>query len=227
MTKEFDTEFQEHKIERVNKESLGYACQMDTGFVCYVIDVGIEPHVGDTIRLYGQPFGFVRGIDINGQQVRYETAEEMQLRHEREQAEKDAKAQDAYGASLSANNERVAKLPAEFQQRINDFRSRRDYWGWKFEGYELFVCEQAVAIAKHVKAEDLHAFHNLPWEKQKLIVPELEDGHSGNTFGSACSLAKLYLENPQLVPKQHGALCPLVGCDDYGCYSTVAEIANK
>ncbi len=57
--------------------------------------------------------------------------------------------------------------------------------------------------------------------KQKERVPDLAyDEHSGNTFGVACKLAHCYAAEPDLVPKMHGALCPLVGCESYGCWST-------
>jgi hypothetical protein len=45
----------------------------------------------------------------------------------------------------------------------------------------------------------------------------LADGHSGNTVGCACLLARLYLTSPEDVARMHGALTPLVGCAEYGC----------
>jgi hypothetical protein len=45
----------------------------------------------------------------------------------------------------------------------------------------------------------------------------VSDGHSGNTFGCALNLAILYLNEPEFVVKQHGALAVLVGCEKYGC----------
>ena len=62
------------------------------------------------------------------------------------------------------------------------------------------------------------------WKEQQKLVPALADGHSGNTFGIAVRLAWHFLVNPELVLQEHGAMCPLVGCRDYGCWaSTVPE----
>jgi hypothetical protein len=33
----------------------------------------------------------------------------------------------------------------------------------------------------------------MTWDEQKSLVPGLDDGHSGNTFGVACRLAIFYL----------------------------------
>lgn len=52
---------------------------------------------------------------------------------------------------------------------------------------------------------------------QRAVLPTLFDGHSGNSFGMALRLAYHYLTNPENVFLEHGALTPLVGCDDYGC----------
>jgi hypothetical protein len=60
---------------------------------------------------------------------------------------------------------------------------------------------------------------------QDEVIPGLDKGHSGNSFGAALRLAYLYLERPDLIAKEHGALCPLVGCQDYGCYATIANAA--
>lgn len=54
----------------------------------------------------------------------------------------------------------------------------------------------------------------LSYEEQREVVPNLNDGHSGNTFGCACALAFAYLDCPENVPKMHGALSPLVGSDE-------------
>jgi hypothetical protein len=63
----------------------------------------------------------------------------------------------------------------------------------------------------------LDGFRALDWEAQKTIVPDLDDGHSGNTFGAALCLAHLYLTEPEAVAGVMGALAPLVGSEEYGC----------
>ena len=57
-------------------------------------------------------------------------------------------------------------------------------------------------------------------DEQKRLIPALEyDEHSGNTLMCACGLAIGCLEYPDVLWKFHGALCPLVGCVDYGCHA--------
>jgi hypothetical protein len=36
---------------------------------------------------------------------------------------------------------------------------------------------------------------------------------------NAVALARFAMQSPELVPAAHGALCPLVGCKDYGCWA--------
>lgn len=52
-------------------------------------------------------------------------------------------------------------------------------------------------------------------KREKEVIP-YDDGHSGNTFGAACMLARLYLEDASLVPKMHGAMSPVVGSEEHG-----------
>ena len=115
----------------------------------------------------------------------------------------------------------MAALPKPFRDRIQGFRNwKPETWKYNFEAYELFTCEQAVEIAKSLKSpEEIQKFYKQSFEDQKKRVPVLSDEHSGNTFGTACLLAKIYLTNPDLITQAHGALCPLVGCDDYGCFA--------
>ena len=109
-----------------------------------------------------------------------------------------------------------------FQRRIQKFRDTNPEFRWEYEGYEMFCCEQAVIYARMFpNVEELSAFHKLPWEQQ---VAKFEgeqrnafDGHSGNTFGFACALARHYITIPENVYREHGALVPLVGCEAYGC----------
>ena len=63
----------------------------------------------------------------------------------------------------------------------------------------------------------LDDFRTADFKDQKLTVPEWGDGHSGNTAGASIRLASLWLLDPHLVRHEHGALCPLLGCVEYGC----------
>jgi hypothetical protein len=95
------------------------------------------------------------------------------------------------GASM---DKRYSSLPKCFQERIDGFRSADDRFRIDYEEYELFCCEQAVAIANACKTiEGIKSFSNKGWADQMLEVPELSDGHSNNTFYISCELACWYL----------------------------------
>jgi hypothetical protein len=203
-----------------------------SGFVSEKSKFSVAPQAGDKIRLYGGIGRPIRGIDINDVEMYYETWESYRARAVAEQAIKDAAEAAKYASEgWEANNARIALLPRPFQLRIAGFRERNAQGQWfKNEAYELFVCEQAVAIAAHVKVEDMKAFHDAEFEKQKEMVPELADSHSGNTFGAACRLALVYISDPadseKVIEHLHGALCPLLGCQNYGCWSTTHSQAT-
>ena len=69
-----------------------------------------------------------------------------------------------------------------------------DLSGGMGEGYNRFCCEQGIIIAESLRNKDsIIEFHKMDWNEQKSLVPGLDDGHSGNTFGVACRLAIAYL----------------------------------
>lgn len=158
---------------------------------------------GDVVRLYGKGFGFpVRGVAVEQpggrlRVLRYETEADWHARVERERAEQDAKDRAAFEAveAVATRRGRIAALPLVFQARIGRLTGAdTDGRPWSWLPYELFVCEQAVVIEQGVPSEDLpraefERFRALPWEEQKALVPGIDDGHSGNTFGMACVLA--------------------------------------
>jgi hypothetical protein len=184
----------------------------------------VRPRVGGTARFYGRGIGFtVRGLFLDGERVFYRSKKE-QAEHERKEAEaSDARRREAFYGARAALDEKYAALPPEFQRRIDGFRAARDDWRWQFEAYEMTCCVDAVKIARVMTtAAQIQAFYELPHEEQCRLVPDLDTGHSGNTFGQACRLASVYVQQPEVIERMHGALCPLVGCEKYGCWSTRA-----
>jgi len=60
--------------------------------------------------------------------------------------------------------------------------------------YNIFCCEEAIKIANTLETKDkIVEFHKATWDDQKLMVPSIDDDHSGNTFGMSCKLAISYL----------------------------------
>lgn len=216
-----DLEFQDGVLEGVDVHGNGYTLKHDGWSLwCEAVDGLPVPTADEPLRLYGRGVGYpVRGIVIGGRVYRYKTAAQERTDHEAWVANLHAEREREMHEKHEAIEARIVALPAVFRERIEKFRRdgghefRRDY-----EPYELFCCEQAVAIGDALKsAESIRHFYGLSWKEQRALVPGLEDGHSGNTFGMACALARFYVESPERVTNAHGALTPLVGCDAYGC----------
>jgi hypothetical protein len=188
-------------------------------FSCPYNDKGIVPKVGSEVVLYGLIGRPVRGLIIDDKVVYYRTEDEQMAKEEADLAIERKKQAQAYARKKPKNDEAIAKLPQVFQDRITGFRERRPGWGPEFEDYELMCCQQAVVFAETLKnADAISAWYKLPEKEQMRMVPGMHGDHSGNTFGTAARLAIAYLDTPDLIPKMHGAMCPLVGCVDYGCW---------
>jgi hypothetical protein len=178
---------------------------------------GVVPKQGDIVTLYTKNFSTIRGIDLNGIRIFYKTDEELEQdriewleNHEREKQEK-------FKKNKVKMDKQYNNLPNAFKQRIDRFRANNPRFRIDYESYELFCCEQAIEIAKACKTpEEVKIFSEKTWEEQQKQVKKLSDGHSGNTFGCACRLAVLYLQNEGDVKKLHGSLSPLVGSEEYG-----------
>jgi len=221
---ETDPQFETHTIASFRGEKDGsHSLAFEDGWSFHMPACGFAPEVGQPARLYGRGIGYeVRGLIVNDREVFYRTEAEQEALNAKELAEQKAKQIADYDAKADEYDRRVMALPEPFRMRIEGFRNHRPgKWKYEFEPYELFTCEQAVAIADALKTtEAIGAFYKLDkFADQKALVPVLLDEHSGNTFGTACLLARIYLEQPDAIPKTHGALCPLVGCEDYGCFA--------
>lgn len=229
-----DSQYEDERLTAVTESADGFDLRFDSmgiGLAKQYDDDpphGVVPKVGDVVRCWGRGFGYpVRGMAFfdgaaggEGWRVAYYRSEQEQQDHHaawvlREQANRLAEFERSGRAELDA---KYAALPAVFQHRIDKFRANNPDFRWKYEGYEMFTCEQAVVIADALKTpEALNAWRDLPYEAQRRAVPALSDDHSGNTFGAACSLAYWYLSLPENVVAMHGALAPLVGSEEYGC----------
>jgi hypothetical protein len=219
-----DKQFKEYTVAEVCERGDGWEVGWRDGFWLYVTNELCKqpPARGEVARCYGKGFGYeVRGVVINGRVYRYKTEAEQEqertdylARRQREQAE-------ALERERPERDQKIAALPEPLRQRIARFQRALGGWRAQHEPYEIFCCEEAAVIAAKLKTRAAIAdFHRLPWEQQKEALPGLRyDQHSGNTFGFSCRLAALLCDRSDLVAQEHGALCPLVGCVDYGCFA--------
>lgn len=236
-----DAQFKDSVIKTVDKDSFTKEDGWTFGFSN---EWGVTPKPGDIARFYGRGIGStVRGLDINGVECFYRTEEQQRAENAQQIAKSIAEQKATFEKNKSALNKKFKNLPEIFQWRVKRFRKNNSDFRWKFESYEIFCCEQAVVIAEWTEKELakeaakktlslyifkkvypgkaitlLDEFYELPWEKQHKKIRKLSDGHSGNTFGCAMVLAKMFLsEKPENIANMHGALAPLVGSAEYGC----------
>jgi len=174
------------------------------------------PKVGDKINLYTIKGSCIRGIDLNGEKVFYKSDEQLEEerieQHKKYQLEKE----ETFKKEKKHLDEIYDSLPDPFKKRIDIFRNNNEKFRVNYESYELFCCSEAVTIAKALKTpKAVKEFsESKDYDKHKLI-PNLSDGHSGNTFGMATNLAYWYLKEPESIYKIAGALSPLVGSKEY------------
>jgi len=209
-----------HIVKKVERYKDAWVIHTDDSSSFNMGDYGREPKPGDVVTLYyvNGRWTMFRGMDLNGVPLYFKTDAEVEterqasiVKHKAEQRQRFIDSKDELDAHYDA-------LPDVFKQRIDKFRTGNPDFRWEYEAYEMFTCTQAVLIAEALKDEQsIVAFPDLPWEKQLAAVPGLSDGHSGNTFGAAVLLARLYVTNQEFVVKMHGAMVPLVGCEEYGC----------
>jgi len=212
-----DEQFAETTVTEVGKGSITTADGWGIGIPQ---DFAPPPTPGEVVRTYGDGFGRpVRGLFIGGRKAWYRTEAEQEEKHRRDAEAYDRKKWEEFERDREGMDARFRSLPQCFRRRIGRFRRNNPDFRWQYEAYELFVCEEAVKIARALKTgAAIELFHAATWDEQRARVPDLVDGHSGNTFGASTRLAWLYVSGDEEgVEKMHGALAPLVGSEEYGC----------
>ena len=87
-----DTEYEVGRLKTVRPSGGGYELEFEDGGWLFVKDPGFEPKAGDATRAYGRGFAYpVRGLDVAGKEVYYETEEEYWARFRREEEERKRK----------------------------------------------------------------------------------------------------------------------------------------
>jgi hypothetical protein len=208
------------KIDRVKTYEDYYEIMFDD-CTCCALDkkYNIKPEVGQTIEAYGSFGQTIQGICIDGKTAFFKG--EVQLEKERQEWLKKEEKKEIENFKTNKNklDEDYNSLPEVFKKRIDILRQNNEKFRQKYEAYEMRCCIDAVKITKELKTvEEYNKFVQLDYDKQMKRVKELDTGHSGNSFGCACQLAYYYITDQDYVYKSHGALCPLVGCKNYGCY---------
>lgn len=219
-----DPEREEGTIERVEGPHNGwYQVTSSNGWSCGVSEeYGVVPKVSDPFVTWGSFGRPIRGQAIGYVVLYYRTPAEQDVENAKAAEKIRADKVAEYEGKRTEFETRVAALPDKLRERIEGFRSfKGEGWRHEFEPYELFCCEEAVKIhAAFPSVEQIQAFSKMEYAAQKAAFPALSTEHSGNTFSMSVRLAFHLTNNPDLLPKEHGALCALVGCEDYGCYAS-------
>lgn len=227
MSRDTDTQYVEQRIADVKGEltndGVGWFLYFDdsSALACPGDQCAVAPAPGETARLYGKGLGYVvRGIVIEGRVYKYLTEEQEDERPAAWSREEESKRAREAERERAARDQRRAALPEALRERLATFEARSPNWRRDYESYELFVCEEAALLAAHFGTDvaALLEFTKKPSAEQSEILPDLKlEEHSGNTWGAAVGLARRLMIDPKLVMQAHGALCPLVGCVEYGC----------
>ena len=221
-----DTEFEIKVVTEICKEKDGYSLTFSDGLSLSCPLYSSKPRIGSIVRLYGKGFGYnARGIVIDGVIVRYRTVK-GEARYNKQQValERRRKIQE-FRLNRADRDRRIAALPDIFRKRIRWFQLKGKDFRWDLESYELFCCEEAVKIINYVNKRKVDAEQALEIiEKarnskrlQKAIRLDM-GSHSGNTFGTALSLAKADVSDRWRIMWMHGAMAALTGCQAYGCH---------
>lgn len=200
-----------------------YSVTSSNGWSCGVsAEYGVEPKVGDHFVTWGDFGRPIRGVAVARRVLYYRTPAEQEIEDARSAERHRAKRIAEYEGRRATMDERVSALAIPLRRRVEAFRVfGGDAWRWSHEEYEVMCCEEASAIAAAFPtSKTLRAFIALgDYDAQKAAFPAMSGGHSGNSWGFSQRLALHLVEHPELVEQEHGALCPLVGCEDYGCHA--------
>jgi hypothetical protein len=155
-----------------------------------------QPKIGMVVKFYGEPFQSVRGVEIDGHISYYRTPEQEERKFQKWLKQNTKEKKLSYKKHKKQLDKDYNSLPKVFQLRMNRLRKKDSKTRYEWEAYEMFVLKEAVKIAKAFKTkDDLKSW----WNKDLFgKVPDLDEGHSGNTYGAAKQLAYRYLDGMEL-----------------------------
>lgn len=188
--------------EKAEYDGKGTTVTFDGGLTTYL--TGREVKVGDTLTFWdgrNQPLmgGERHGWAHNGELVEWITPFERVAKRVAWLAKYDRDKRERLERGAEKRARDYDRLPVALKARIDRFAAEREDF-WLHGDYELFCCTEAVKIVDYLRpqveagqdaADAVKVFYDLPWDEQ--VKAGVDDGHSGNTFGGACSLARSLL----------------------------------
>jgi hypothetical protein len=192
--------YDEIVVEKAERDGDHTTISWDRGTTTSV--KGPEVKVGDRVRFYGGASlgDMSHGWALNGKMVEWRTPWERFAERVKWLADYDRRQREGFARAKTQMDARYEALSAPLKARIDRFRAESPDFRVRSEEYEMVACVDADKIADHLRprveaGEDPGAlvkeFYDLPWAEQLTVG--IDEGHSGNTFGGACSLARSLL----------------------------------
>jgi hypothetical protein len=176
----------------------------------------LVPEPGATMRRYGPTgdrrddngarSGVAHGWDLAGHRLYYHSrAQRMRLDWPLGQdPELGAELEQRFNRNRVGLEARLQALSAPLRARIETMRLKLGMPAWLWEPDEVSISTDAERIAALLRLEHgwreplvsggeanaaIARFQALTWSQQKHVLPDLDDGHSRDTFSGACRLA--------------------------------------
>lgn len=166
------------------------------------------PRAGDPITVHSLGTK-VLGVDLRGERLYLKSEREDRLEWLLFRASWRRRRREVFARDRERLDREYEALPDVLRARIDRFRDADPEFRVEAEGYEMAAVADAPKIARAVGADlgepgpdgyptDVPAeragaamdeFRDLDYERQRELVPDLNEGHSGNTFGAATGLA--------------------------------------
>jgi len=193
--KKTDEEFEEYTLEHVTEcgeNGDSWDIEVDTGWHLQIEKAeGHTPEAGQVVRFYGKGIGYsVRGVDIEDFNYYYKTIKQHDEEHKKYSEDLKVERKKSHEENKDKYKAQYDGLPDVVKKRMDRLIKESPDTRYEWESYELYILTEAVKIFNALKTpEAIEKFHKDTFEAQKKAVPDLDEGHSGNTFGGASMFA--------------------------------------
>jgi hypothetical protein len=148
-----EDDYDEHVIEEVNRNGDHTSITSEDGMglgwnrerVGDEIYDSVVPQKGSILRVYGSGLGYrFHGIDLDGQELFWETPMERDAERVRWMADDDRSHREEFAEEKPKLDKDFENLPAPLKARITRFREADPAFRVTSEAYELFACTEGA-----------------------------------------------------------------------------------
>lgn len=167
---------------------------------------GPLPKKGEVLLVVTKGFGHMNEGFKRSDGTWIKTKEDIDREHQEWLDEIRRQAEQEYQEKKASYAELLELLTEPYKQRMLRFIEKygeHDFYVKEGGDYELFIVTQSDGLYKTWQATGASPdwfdwFYDSTSKKQHEMFPELEDGHSGNTFGSMVYLAKAVAQGKEI-----------------------------